>query len=199
SIDYYFPRATTFFKGFAKYRIGYIQNIQNDYDQAIASFHKALDYFDEASRPKRVEINLYRAGIYYQLYGIYAEREDDQNTYMYADRSLKNALQSGDWSTILATWQIKGTEYLNRYGKSQDTVFIDSAVTAFKNAIEVYQKQKDRIKSPGIVALSALYLADTYLNHYPLIYKDSIIDQIDLALQVSSAHHNTNMLANTYN
>lgn len=199
SMGYYFPHVSTFFKGFAKYRIGYMQNIQNDYDQAIASFHKALDYFDEASKQKRTEISLYRAGIYYQLYGIYAEREDDQNTYMYADCSLKNALQSGDWSTILATWQIKGTEYLNRYSKFQDTVYIDSAVTAFKSAIQVYRQQKDRIKSPGIVALSALYLADTYLNHYSPAYKDSITDQIDLALQVSSAHHNVNMLANTYN
>ncbi|MEO9022821.1 MAG: tetratricopeptide repeat protein [Ginsengibacter sp.] len=184
--------APSLFKGIAWNRKGYLENIQNKPDEALKSWQKALDYLNEP------EGALYQANIYYLLYGIYAERNDNANATSYARQSLKKALESKDASMITAAWQINGTDYLQSFQTGKDSVFIDSAIYAFKQSVKVFRAKKDWIKNQSVVSLSALNLADIYMDYYPPWYKDSIMNYVNLALKTSFASGNKVMQANCY-
>lgn len=189
---YYARHASALVQGLAFYRKGYVENIQNRPDQALLSWQKALSYLNKPGGA------LYQAGIYYLLYGIYAERNDTVKAGQYAHLALRKARQSREPGILAASWQINGTYYMDRYRRTPDSVMLDSALYAFQQSVRIFQQQQNRIKNPGVVALAALNLAEIYLDHFPPWYKDSILNNVNLALKVSYTTRNAAMQANSY-
>lgn len=192
SAIYYSQGAAALIQGIAWFYKGFIQNIQNQPDQARKSWEKSLSFL------KGNKGALYRANIYYLIYGIYAERNDNNKAALYAKNALQDALISGDAGMTTAAWQINGTLYLDQFNRNKDSLVLDSAVMAFKNAVSLYQQQSLRIKNPSVVVLPALNLADIYMDHYPPWYKDSILQYVNLSLAVSRQTGNLTMQANCY-
>lgn len=199
STSSYFSKASALYRGIGNYKIGHVQNIRGDYNEAITNFQKALDELEQAEEKNKKESSLYQAGIYNEFYGIYAEREAQDKAEKYAELTLAKALKSGDPSTTLIAWQIRGTRYQDQFYQTRDSVYIDSSLTAFQNAIAIYKTQKENLKSRDFASLPTIYLADTYLEFYPPTYKDSVAKYINLALQTSDNAINIDNKANAYN
>lgn len=185
-------KASPLIKGIAWYRKGYVETVDNNPEAALKDFQTALNNLGEPDGA------LYRSGIFYSLYGIYAERSDVTKATDYARLSLEAALQSKEPSMLTAAWQINGTNFLDHFSESKDSVLLDSAVNAFRQSVTTFQQQKDWIKNKSVVVLSALNLAEIYMDYYPPWYKDSILQQVNLALDVSYTMGNRTMQANCY-
>lgn len=177
---FYGEQASPLMYGYALYIKGNLENYaNNNHDEAIKIWHQALGYL------QRPEGALYQAGIYYQLYGIYAERKDYETAKQYAELALKRALQSGNYNMIAACWQIVGSMHLDAYWASEQQAQLDSAVTAYQNSVNVYRQHHAWMKYPPVVVLSAINLANIYAEYYPLSYMDSVEKNLNLALKVS--------------
>ncbi|WP_354357892.1 hypothetical protein [Pedobacter sp. UYP30] len=192
SAFFYAKKAPDFYKGVAWYKQGFLQNMQNYPDKALTSWQTALNYLKQPSGA------LYKSSIHYLIYGIYAERNDAKKASENAHLSLKAAVQSKDAGMMTAAWQINGTDYLQSFQTSKDSVFLDSALFAFQKSVKIFKNRKGWIKNQSVVALSALNIADIYLDYYPPWYKDSILNQVNLALEVSLKSGNKAMQANSY-
>jgi len=179
-------------KGIAWYRKGYLENLQNKPEEAIKSWHKALPYLAMLKGAR------YESGIYYLLYGIYAERKDSRRASVYAHAALRSAVQSRSAELETAAWQINGTFYLDSFRQSGDSAMLDSAVMAYHQAISIFQSHQDQVNNKSVIALPALNLADIYMDYYPPWYQDSALANINLALRASVAPNNTAMQANCY-
>src|SRR5699024_1748144 len=168
SAMYYAQNASPLMHGIALYRKGYVQNMHNHPEKAFRTWRIALRYLSE---PRGA---LYQAGIFYLKYGIYAERGELAKAKGYARLTLKRAKQSGKPTMRVAAWQINGSSYLNRYFQSNKKALLDSAVYAYEQSIQLFRGHEGWIKSPGVVTLSALNLANIYLEYYPPEYRDSV-------------------------
>lgn len=189
---YYSKAASDLYKGIAYYRQGYLQNIENKPEEAIKNWQKAIPFLSG------IEGNHYKSSIYYLLYGIHAEYEDLKETTKYAELSLESAQKSKSKDAQIMAWQINGTNNIDRFQRTNDSVYLGAAKYAFQRSIKLYKKSEESIKNPSAVALSALYLANFYLEYYPPQYKDSIVANVNLALKTSTEVGNLLMQANAY-
>src|SRR5699024_2300721 len=188
----YAQNATPLMHGIALYHQGFIQNVQNHPEKAFQSWRKALQYLSE---PKGA---LYQASIFYLKFGVYADRAELGKASEYARLSLQQAKQSGEPTMLVASWQINGSNYLNRFFQKNKEALLDSATYAFKQSIQIFREKEGWIKSPGVVALSALNLANIYLDYYPPKYRNTIVDLVNLALHVSIENEDKVMQLSSY-
>lgn len=182
-------------KGVAWYRQGWLQNLNNQVDDAVASWQKALDNLEGLK-----EGAMYSAAIYYLYFGIYAERGDLSREQGYARMALREAQASGgDGHSLLPpVWQINGTAYLDRFEEHKDSVLLDSALYAFKKSIEAHRLYADEQPGTSTVALSALFTAQVYMDHFPPWDKDSVVRYVNLALANTDTVNNKTMLINCF-
>lgn len=180
-------------KGLAWYGKGWLQNIEGKPDLAVQSWQKALDHFE--GHP---EADRYRAGIYYLYFGIYSERGDLAQEQKFARLTLEAARRSAGEDIIAAAWQISGTSYLEHFETYQDSVMLDSALFAFKNSASLLQATGKPTNSIP-ATLSALYVAQVYMDHFPPWAKDSTLKYVHLALNnLKDTTTNKKMLVNCY-
>lgn len=181
-------------QGIALYRKGWLANINNQVDEAFADWEKALDLLGDSK-----EGAAYRSGIYYLYFGIYAERGDVDKEALVAGEALAEAQKSGEHDILSPAWQINGTAYLDRFDITKDSALLDSSLYAFKNSVGIYEQYKDELAHKNIPALSALYVAQIYMDHYSPEYEDSTIRYTKIALQtMDSATANNTMLINCF-
>ena len=178
--------------GYALYMKGFLENIMNTPDKAMDSWQQALRYLSE---PDGV---LYQAGIYYQMYAVFADRNDSLKANMYAKLALHRALQSADPTMIAACWQTTGTNYLDNFFKDNDRRQLDSAIFAYKQSLAIFQQREKWIKNPAVVVLSALNLANIYSEYYPENYLDSAKKNINLALSIAKSQSRKTLEINCY-
>lgn len=181
-------------QGIALYRKGWLANINNEVGDAFADWEKALDLFGNSQ-----EGAVYRSGIYYLYFGIYAERGEVDKEAQVAKEALAEAQKSGEHDILPPAWQINGTAYLDRFDITKDSALLDASLSAFKNSVGIYRQYKDELTHKNIPALSALYVAQIYMDHYPPEYRDSAIRYTKIALQtMDSAAVNNTMLINCF-
>lgn len=189
----YAKDAPALIKGLVWFRKGFLQNNNAQPDEALKSWQTALSYLNT---PDGV---IYQASIYYSLFGIYGERNDSARADRYAHLCLEKAKESADPEMIVSAWQIVGTDYLDHYRATPDSLTLDSALYAFRQSVNIYRERKGWIKNPVNVALSSLNIADVFMDHYPPWYKDSVLEYINLALDISTTLGHKEMEANCYN
>lgn len=188
----YSQKADTLSKGIAYYMAGYF-NYSNDHpEEALKNWHRALAYLTAA------EDTYYTAGIYNLLYGIYAEKAQDEKATQYARLTLKYARKGRDKDNLAAGWQINGSDYLDRFERTKDTVLLDSAVYAYRQSLLTYKRYHPIMRSFSGVPLAALNLANIQMDYYPQSSTTSIVDYIDLAFTISRKTHNFSMQMNAY-
>lgn len=192
SMLYYAQNASDLYKGIANYRRGYLQNLQNKPDAAFQSWEEAIPLLSGTEGEK------YLSSIYYLKFGIYAERENQKEATKYAKQALKSAQKSKDIETQIKAWQINGTNEISIFEQNGDTTYLNTAKDAFTQSISLFKKHEDSIKNPSAVALSALYLANLYLEYYLPLPPDNIMEHVDLALRTSKEVENIEMQANAY-
>lgn len=189
---FYAQNASPLMHGIALYRKGFMQNFQNHPEKAFQSWQNALLYLSE---PKGA---LYQAGIFYLKYGIYAERGKLKKASNYAKLALKRAKQSHNPTMMVAALQTYGGSFLDRFFRTQNKALLDSAVHAYKQSVQIFKQNEGWIKDPGVVVLSALNLANIYLDYYPAEYLSSALDMVNLALGVSIENEDNVLEINSY-
>lgn len=182
-------------QGIAYYRNGWFANINNQVAEAFLNWEKALSLLNGVRAGA-----IYRSGIYYLYFGVYAERGDVDNEENAARLSLYEAQQSGEHDMLPAAWQINGTAYLDRFDMSKDSLLLDSALNAFKNSVKLYEQYKEEQHHKNTMALSALYTAKIYMDYFSDKHQDSVIYYTNIALaNTDTASSNATMLINCYN
>src|SRR5699024_8300170 len=131
---FYAKGASSFIRGIAWYRKGYLENINNKPDSAIHSWYQAFSLLKGQKGAK------YRSSIYNLLYGIYAERKDLKKATQYVHLSLVNALQSQQPDFVISALQIEGTNYIDLFKEKKDSAYIDSAIYALRRAKNIYNQ-----------------------------------------------------------
>src|SRR5699024_45133 len=192
SMLYHAQNASELYKGIAYFRMGYLQNLQNKPEEAFESWEKAIPMLEENDGQK------YLSSIYYLKFGVYAERENQKEASRYAELALESAQKSKDIDAQIKAWQINGTNEVGRFELNGDTIHLQAAKDAFTQSISLYSQHETSINNPSVVALSALYLANLYLEYDSPLYREKIMEYVDLALRTSEEVANIEMQANAY-
>ncbi len=192
SMFYYAQNASKLYKGIAYFRMGYLQNLQNKPEDAFESWEKAIPLLEENKGQK------YLSNIYYLKFGIYSERENQNDAARYVCLALETAQKSKDIDAQIKAWQINGTHEVDLFERKRDTSRLQTAENAFEQSISLYKQHETSIKNPSVVALSALYLANLYLEYDSSLKKKEIIEYVNLALRTSKEVNNIEMQANGY-
>ncbi|WP_133711966.1 transcriptional regulator [Myroides indicus] len=192
SMLYHAQNASELYKGIAYFRMGYLQNLQNKPEEAFESWEKAIPMLEENDGQK------YLSSIYYLKFGIYAERENQKEASRYAELALESAQKSKDIDAEIKAWQIKGTYEVDLFEQKGRTIHLQAAKDAFEQSISLYKQHQTYTKNPSVVALSALYLANLYLEYDSSLKRKDIMEYVNLALQTSKEVNNIEMQANTY-
>lgn len=192
SMLYHTPNASELYKGIAYFRMGYLQNLLNKPDEAFESWETAIPLLSRSEGLK------YLSNIYYLKFGVYAEREKQKEASRYANLALKSAQKSEDIDSQIKAWQITGTNEVDLFERNGDTIHLQTAKDAFTQSISLYSQHETSIKNPSVVALSALYLANLYLEYDSSLKKKDIMEYVDLALRTSKEVNNIEMQANAY-
>lgn len=192
SMLYHTQNASELYKGIAYFRMGYLQNLLNKPDVAFESWETAIPLLTRSEGLK------YLSSIYYLKFGVYAERENQKEASRYAELALESAQKSKDIDAQIKAWQINGTNEVDRFELNGDTIYLQAAKDAFTQSISLYSQHETSIKNPSVVALSALYLANLYLEYDSPLYREKIMEYVDLALRTSEEVANIEMQANAY-
>jgi hypothetical protein len=148
-------------KSWAWYQKGRTLDFENKPKEALAAQLKALQYIKGKGYWKE------EASIYYALYGVFSTWEDPENESKYALLALETAKKSHDPNNLCESWQAISSATANRFLKTKDTVFRDSAMAANKMAIRVYLQHEDYMRMMQLITIPCINIADAYNRHFP--------------------------------
>ena len=167
--------------GYIWYAKGWMESRDDQPTEAIASFVKALRYYEGSS-----DINDLRtkSNIYGGLYSIYGQWKDLDNMEKYARLALNNAQKSNDPDELSSALYSLAYTFEDRFrANNAQEEFRDSAAYYYKQSISTFLEHEDRITSRNQLPFNALGLANLYSEFYPLSYKDTAQRYLDIALE----------------
>lgn len=148
-------------KSWAWYQNGRELDFENQREPALSAQLKALQYIKGKGYWKE------EASIYYALYGVFSTWEDPENESKYALLALEAARKSNDPNNLCESWQAVSSAAENRYSKTKDRVFLDSAIVANKMAINVYLRNENYMLKVQLITIPCINIADAYNRHFP--------------------------------
>ena len=100
-----------------------------DYEAAIKSFQRALSLIEHTDE------EFLKAKIYYNLYSIYTNWNDLDNTFLYANEAVNAAQKSGDKSLLANSYSALAVAYTYRYDTHQKKEDLDKIFEICAKAI----------------------------------------------------------------
>ena len=180
-------------KGFAWYRKGWVQNIDGQPHEAVATYLQALKYLEGTGAFN------YEAIVYYSIASAYAKWNDLLNQKKYAQLSLQAARQSGDLDCLATTYQAMATYYsaaLEQEPKNE--LLRDSAVFYHVTGVKHFSEHGDHIIFHSALAVLALNTADLYNRFFPAKYKDTVTYYLNIAQQTALKTRQLTVLSACY-
>lgn len=182
-------------QGYVRFRRGWLEFIQEDTEQAVGSFLKALDFLENENNRQAFS---YQSHIYHYLSSIYAYGNDPSRQEKYARLSLQAAMKSRYPDDLCDAWLSIGNNFVYQF--REDTTrrdLLDSALSYNRKALVFTQRQRARLiySNPAAVALNT---ANLYFQHYPPAYRDSAEKYINIALPIAQQIKHTEIIANCY-
>lgn len=166
---------------YAYYAKAVLHTILFDNKATIQWLHKALNQLDG----QESEADL-MARIYYLLYGVYTEWNDEAQALNYANKSLEYAIKAKNKNIVANAYSALAVVYSFQYEKTGDKSKRDQMMQALDQALELYQAY------PGeVVANTYAYIlnnkASYYLKYYdatePMI-KQAISKHVNEAIRI---------------
>ena len=166
---------------YAYYAKAVLHTILFDNEVTIQWLHQALDQIED----KEKEADL-TARIYYLLYGVYTEWNDEVQSLNYANKALEYAVKSKNRNVIANAYSALAVVYSLQYVKTDDLVKRKQMMEALDQAIEVYHRH------PGqVVANTYAYIlnnkASYYLKYYDTtnpVIRQEILDLVNEAMRI---------------
>jgi len=178
-------------KGFACFRTGWLQLMEEEPDSAMKSFLQALRYLDGQQAYN------YECIICYFVASIYGDSRDPENELKYARLCLQKGLLSQKPDDICLGYQSLGSYFIVKYRQHPDPVLSDSALYYNRLAIITGQQQKARFINTSTLAVVALNTANIYAEFYP-DKKDSAIKYLNTALTLAQGTAQQEIVASCY-
>lgn len=166
---------------YAHYASGVLQSALFNTEKTLESMQQALDNIpDKEAEPELV------CKLYYQLYGIYTEWNDEQKSMRYIQKALLFALKSGNKNLLANSYSALSVIYSFRYEATHEKKYLDSIMQPLDDAISLYKQYPGQVMK-NTYANCLNNKASYYLKYYD--YRDPQLKQkiradISEALQV---------------
>lgn len=167
-------------KGYVAYAEGWLQVRNSNEAEAVRSFLRAIDLYD--SSPNSPTLFARKSSVYKELTSIYANWDDYELQEKYSKLSLDLAIRQNDPLAIFDAYMLMG--YLHEQHYLHDQQQIDSRAMSEKyylQAIDTYNKNKQRMPIPSNLSYVASNLANLYFRFYPENYRDKVQYYAELA------------------
>ncbi|MDR2146622.1 MAG: tetratricopeptide repeat protein [Tannerella sp.] len=146
---------------YAYYAEATLRNTIYDSENAVKSLHEALSKI-----PDQEKESLLASRIYYQLYAVYSEWNDDEKSFEYAQKSIEFAAKSGNKNQLANSYTALAVVYASLYFKQKGKTELDNAMLLSDKAIDLYKN------FPGQVAANTYGFARMNKASYYLRYFD---------------------------
>src|SRR5690606_39119505 len=118
---------------YVQYLNGYIAKDNNDYKNGMTHFLKSLSLLEQSKGDLFLEFK-----IYYNLYGIYTEWNDLQNSKKYAQKAIEIAQKSGNKNDLSNAYAAMATVYTYQYQTSKEEVDFQAILDYCEKAASLY-------------------------------------------------------------
>jgi DNA-binding CsgD family transcriptional regulator len=178
-------------KGFAWYRKGWLQVMEEQPDSAMKNLLQALRYLDGQKTYH------YECGIYYFIAGIYGDWNDPENELKYARLCLQKGILAQTPDEICMGYQSLGSYFIVEYRKQSKSILLDSALYYNRQALTIGLQQQQRFITTSTLALVALNTASIYAEFFP-DKRDSATKYINTALSLAKETTQQEIVASCY-
>lgn len=167
--------------GYVWYAKGWMEARDEQSTEAIASFIKALRYYDGSIDISDISI---KSSIFSELYSIYGAWKDLDNMEKYARLGLDNAQKAGNPEALTSALYSLAYTFEDQYRANRaEERLRDSAEYYFKLSVSTFTANENRITTRSQLPFNALGLANLYSEFYPLSYQDTAKQYLDIALK----------------
>jgi len=166
---------------YAHYAAGVLQSALFNTESTLKYMQQALDNIpNKEAEPELV------GKLYYQIYGIYTEWNDEQKSMRYIQNALLFALKSGNKNLLANSYSALSVIYSFRYEATHEKKYLDSVMQPLDDAISLYKQYPGQVMK-NTYANCLNNKASYYLKYYD--YSDPQLKQkirttISEALQV---------------
>jgi DNA-binding CsgD family transcriptional regulator len=178
-------------KGFAWYRKGWLQGMEEQPDSSMKNLLQALRYLDGQKAYN------YECSVNYFIASIYGDWNDPENELKYARLCLQKGLQAQTPDEICIGYQSLGSYFIIQYRKQSKGILLDSALYYNRQALATGQQQHARFMVSSTLALVALNTANIYAEFYS-DKKDSAIQYLNTALSLAKETTQQAIVASCY-
>lgn len=180
-------------RGMVWLRNGWLDLVENENDLAVPKLLRAAECFKSGGADEYVALTYhYLASIY--GYGVDVERQQD-----YATQCYMHALRSGEVDALNTAYFTMGQYFYDRYKLNDGQAdLLDSTLSYYARSIQLSDRRKDRVLVRSNTAAVALNTANSYFQHYPPSYSDSVYHYLAIAERISSETGLTEILVNCY-
>ncbi|UIR56696.1 LuxR C-terminal-related transcriptional regulator [Sphingobacterium sp. SRCM116780] len=149
--------------------------------------------------PDQEKEPLLTARIYYFLYGIYTEWNDEQKSLMYIRKALSFAQKSSNKNALVMIYSALSVVYTFRYEDTRQKRYLDSIMDPLDRAIDLFHQYPGQVTNTAYTHClnnKSSYYLQYYNTNDPLI-KQKIRDNIKEALRISPSSNNE-IVASSY-
>ncbi len=180
-------------QGFVWYRKGWLEYVNDESDKSMSSLLHALKLLEGR------EAHSWESGVCYYIAGLYFQWKDEKKYDKYVRMCLQAALKGGDPDDICRGNQAMGSNFMSRYRKDTTRrALLDSVLYYNRLALEVAEREKDRLIFRNTAAVVALNNGNLYFEYFPPVYRDSAEKYINTALQLAREIRYPDVIANCY-
>ncbi|WP_118951632.1 hypothetical protein [Taibaiella helva] len=141
---------------------------------ARALFSKAFDSADNMVRfcllsLKQLEREAdpyLESKVYYQLYAINANWDNEQKVNQYAREALESVLSTDDYNVTSNCYAAMATAYEYQYNATKDPIYRDSILLNLRRAVQLYYQYPGQV-APYTYGIICINIADAYMRHFP--------------------------------
>jgi len=163
----------------------YLSKSLGDYKKAMNSGLNALLYLEESNLNPILEFK-----IYYQLYGIYTEWNDLENSKKYVQKAITAALKSGNKNDLSNAYSALAVVFTYEYDKSKSKVNFQAILDYCEKAALLYKQFPGQVS--GYTYSIARNNKASYLLKYSKIITPEIRSQIEYNIN-ESLHISSNL------
>lgn len=151
---------TDFIKAYATYLEAYIKLNNNDSQNALKAFQKVASILENTHDYSLL------TKTYYNLYSIFSNLNDTENTLLYTQKMIKSALLSRDKNLLSNSYTALAVAYTLKYDESKKPEDLDLIFKYSNEAIKYGDEYKNQVGS-RTYAIAKLNLASYYLRYHP--------------------------------
>lgn len=181
---------------YAHYAEAILQSRINDKEKALKNLHEALSGI---TIPENEPLLVSR--IYYLLYNVYTDWDDDKMSLSYAVKAKEYALKSGNKNQLANAYIALAVAYKDRYKKTKNKTELDSTMLLLNEGIELHKTNPGKIANNtyGILCLNkASYLARFFDTGDPNI-KNQVTENLEHVLSIKNlVINNQGLVASSY-